>query len=256
MRDALGADAARLLPLTDERGFTFLIEDPATVWHLGAQRYAQIREKYQSLTRRPEKLAIDLNIVERYQDVYPTKQQTGTELFQLVHQAAKSFPRVALYFENSILAQDVKLLPSAAAQVTRLERIGTRLVVESAQGVGVRWDGAALVDGRPWPVTDGKTVWLSAGAHAIEASTVAPKLRMIDFNGTLKTAAATLQGIDFSYESDARAVVVLDKKPGTVELDGELHQLEVIETDSRFCDAAAERPAPGADQVSVKPSSV
>jgi hypothetical protein len=38
-----------------------------------------------------EKLAIDLNIVDRYQNVYPTKQQTGTELFELVHQAAATF---------------------------------------------------------------------------------------------------------------------------------------------------------------------
>ena len=32
---------------------------------------------------KPEHLAIDINIVDRYQDVYPTKQQTGTELFEL-----------------------------------------------------------------------------------------------------------------------------------------------------------------------------
>src|SRR2546421_207982 len=55
---------------------------------------------------RADKLAIDINVVDRYQDVYPTKQQTGTELFQLVHLAAGSFARVALYFENSILAPD------------------------------------------------------------------------------------------------------------------------------------------------------
>ena len=30
MRDAIGADAARVLPLLDTRSFTFLIEDPAT----------------------------------------------------------------------------------------------------------------------------------------------------------------------------------------------------------------------------------
>ena len=39
MRDAIGADAARVLPLLDTHSFTFLIEDPATVWHLGPQRY-------------------------------------------------------------------------------------------------------------------------------------------------------------------------------------------------------------------------
>ena len=43
----------------------------------------------QPLTPRSDKLAIDINVVERYQDVYPTKQQTGTELFQLVHLACE-----------------------------------------------------------------------------------------------------------------------------------------------------------------------
>jgi len=82
MRDAIGADAARVLPLLDFRSFTFLIEDPATVWHLGPMRYETIAARYRGLTPRQEKLAIDLNIVERYQNVYPTKQQTGIELFQ------------------------------------------------------------------------------------------------------------------------------------------------------------------------------
>jgi hypothetical protein len=35
MRDAIGADAARVLPLLDRHSFTFLIEDPATIWNLG-----------------------------------------------------------------------------------------------------------------------------------------------------------------------------------------------------------------------------
>jgi hypothetical protein len=90
--------------------------------------------------------------VERYQDVYPTKQQTGTELFQLVHVAAQSFSRVALYFENSILTPDLPLLASAAASVDKAEQNGSRLVIESHNGVGVPWQGPALVNGRLWPV--------------------------------------------------------------------------------------------------------
>ena len=142
MRDAIGADAARVLPLLDTHSFTFLIEDPATVWHLGPQRYPAIAERYRALTPHRDKLAIDVNIVERYQNVYPTKQQTGTELFQLVHRAAGSFPRVALYFENSLLPPDLKLLPSAAAAVSRMEQMGPKTVIDSWGGVGIPWKGA------------------------------------------------------------------------------------------------------------------
>ena len=99
------------------------------------------------MTKHTEKLAIDINIVERYQDVYPTKQQTGAELFQLVHVAAQAFPRVALYFENSILAPDLKLLPAAAAVVTRYDETAGKTTIDSPHGVGLTWAGTAKVDG-------------------------------------------------------------------------------------------------------------
>jgi hypothetical protein len=50
MRDLIGADAARVLPILDQHDFTLLIEDPATIWNLGPQRYPQIAARYQPLT--------------------------------------------------------------------------------------------------------------------------------------------------------------------------------------------------------------
>ena len=222
MKDAIGADAARVLPLLDKRAFTFLIEDPATVWHLGPQRYQEIARRYAPLTARRERLAIDINIVERYQNVYPTKQQTGIELFQLVHLASAAFPRVALYFENSIAAADVPLLPTAGAVVSRVERIGGKLAVESPFGVGVRWSGPVLVDGAPWPVAGPSVVWLPAGAHTIEpAPGPAAGARVIDFNGDLLSARYQKGGmVELSYRSASRALAVLDRKAVRVSVDG------------------------------------
>ena len=116
---------------SDSYDFQFLIEDPATVWHLGPERYAEIARRYAQLTPKRDKLAIDINIVERYQDVYPTKQQTGVELLQLVQIASRAFDRVALYFENSIAKADWSLLPSAGAVAKRFERSGEKVIVES-----------------------------------------------------------------------------------------------------------------------------
>jgi hypothetical protein len=221
MRDAIGADAARVLPLLDGHSFTFLIEDPATVWHLGAQRYQSIAERYRQLTPHRERLAIDLNIVDRYQNVYPTKQQTGTELFQLVHSAAANFQRVALYFENSLLAPDLELLPAAAAAVTRLERVGPKTVVDSVAGAGVPWKGGAAVDGEPWPAADGETVWLPAGPHSIEPAPATAGPHLVRLNADLKGAhAAGPDSVDFSYQSSARAIAILDRVPTGVEIDG------------------------------------
>jgi len=222
MRDSIGADAARVLPLLDRHDFTFLIEDPATLWDLGPQRYPEIAKRYRPLTRRAEKLAIDINVVERYQDVYPTQQQTGTELFQQVHLASRAFPRVALYFENSILNPDLELLPAAAAVVDRVQMIGSKLVVESPYGVGLPWTGAALVNGQAWPVTDGETLWLPAGGHAVQPGAALPALRVLDFNGNLKTARVLPEGgLELSYQSSSRALAVLNQAPRRVEIDGE-----------------------------------
>lgn len=221
MREAIGADAAAVVPLLDRRSFTFLIEDPATVWNLGADRYRAIADRYRALAARHERLGIDINIVERYQDVYPTKQQTGTELFELVHQAAASFDRVALYGENSLLPPDLGLLPAAGAGVEKIDVLGEKMVVNTKTAVGLRWRGAAAVDGQPWPAQDGRTVWLPAGKHTIEHGDEAPGPRLVGLNGELQSARWSGAGaMEFSYRSEARAIAILDRPPKRIEVDG------------------------------------
>ncbi len=228
MRDLIGADAARLLPALERHDFTFLIEDPATVWHLGPERYPEIAKRYVPLTPHQRKLAIDINIVERYQDVYPTKQQTGTELFQLVHLASEAFDRVALYFENSLLMTDLPLLGASGAAVRKMETVAGKVVIDSRHGVGLPWRGAAKVNGRVWPVGDGSTLWLPPGPVAVEASVTPPHTRVLDFNGNLKSAAVLPDGVEFAYESSSRALAVLDLPPALVEIDGQRVKPEVL----------------------------
>jgi hypothetical protein len=219
MRDKLGADAAGLLPVTEARGVTFLVEDPANLWHLGPQRYPDIAARYGQLKPEPRRLGIDINIVERYQNVYPTKQQTGVELFRLVNLAARSFPRVALYFESSILPADWALLPASAAVATLAERTPAGLTVTSPAGAGVRWKGGATVNGKPWPVLDGEQVWLPAGRHKIESGLL-PALSLTDLNARLEEAESLPRGLRFVYTSSSRALALLSVAPGKVLIDG------------------------------------
>jgi hypothetical protein len=227
MRELIGADAASLVPLLERHDFTFLIEDPATVWHLGVKRYRQIAASYAPLTPHTAKLAIDINIVERYQDVYPTKQQTGVELFQLVNLASRAFPRVALYFENSIPAVDLPLLSAAGATPNRVEWLGGKMVIDSSRGVGVEWLGGARVDGRLWPVRGDGVVWLPAGAHTVEPTDAAPPLHLLALNANLRSAGASTRAIEFAYQSSSRALALVDKCPRVIELDGEAAKVEV-----------------------------
>ena len=233
MREAIGADAARVLPMLDTHAFTFLIEDPATVWNLGAQRYQAIAEKYRPLTPHRERLAVDINIVDRYQDVYPTKQQTGTELFELVHSAASNFARVALYFENSLLAPDLPLLPSASAVVSKIERVGAKVTVECSAPVGLPWKGGAMLDGKIWPAADDSTVWIPAGTHTVEPAPSGSGARLLRLNGELRSARVVADwGLEFSYESAARALASFDKAPREIRVDGALLKPELGSPDA------------------------
>jgi hypothetical protein len=221
MKDSIGADASRVLPLLDKQAFSFLIEDPATVWNLGPQRYPEIAKRYQPLTKHADKLAIDINIVDRYQDVYPTKQQTGTELFELVHLASTAFPRVALYFENSILKPDQGLLAASSAVVSRYSHDRKRTVIESTGDVELNWDGeGALVDGKHWPVRSAASVHLPAGLHTVEPASRRDAVSLTDLNGRLLSASAEGKRIIFEYKSDSRAIARFDRTLSRVEVDG------------------------------------
>ena len=210
MRDKLGADASRLLPVAEKYDATFLVEDPATVWHLGPGRYTEIARRYAALSSKPELMAIDINIVERYQDVYPTKQQTGVELFQLVRKASAAFPRVALYFENSILAPDWPWLAASSAVTVSERWDGDTLEVETARPTSVRWSECATVNGRHWPARNGEWILLPVGLSRVESCTgphgPAP---LKDFNGTLKDASLQNGRLTIEYESRTRAIAVL-----------------------------------------------
>jgi hypothetical protein len=221
MKDSIGADAGRVLPLLDQHPFTFLIEDPATVWNLGPQRYPEIAKRYQPLTAHADKLAIDINIVDRYQDVYPTRQQTGTELFELVHLASTAFPRVAIYFENSILQSDLSLLAASSAVVTKYSKDRRRVSLDSPNGVELVWSsGGALVDGNAWPILSESVVRLPAGPHTIEPAPRREGIAVADLNATLRSASVEGKRVSFAYSSDSRAIVRFDRRPVSMEIDG------------------------------------
>ena len=221
MKDSIGADAARVLPLLNSHAYSFLIEDPATVWNLGPQRYPEIAKRYRPLTPHMEKLAIDINIVDRYQDVYPTKQQTGTELFELVHLASTAFSRVALYFENSILKPDLSLLAASSAIVTSYTSDAKHATVDSPAGVELAWAGGATLDGKPWPVQSPTSIRVPPGLHSIVRTAKRDGIALIDLNATLRSASVQPGGgMAFEYSSDSRAIARFNRKPLRVEVDG------------------------------------
>ena len=219
IRDALGADVARSLPLIQSRRSTLLVEDPATLWNLGPDRYAKLAEKYHELAPNNNHIAVDINVVERYQDVYPTKKQTGVELYELVHQAATSFGRVALYFENSLEKEDLALLPVAATTATAKSIAPDELQTTASEPTRVSWSGPVEIDGKPWPVQASGYVLAPAGKHMLTTGVSKPPFSVTDFNGDLHSATYDASHVELAYQSRGRAVALLDKPVSKIEVD-------------------------------------
>lgn len=220
IRDALGADVARSLPLIQARNSTLLVEDPATLWNLGPDRYPQIAKKYSELTPDRQHIAVDINVVERYQDVYPTKKQTGIELFELVHEAAASFSRVALYFENSLEKQDLALLPAAATTARITGQTAGQLRLESSEPTRIAWRGPAEIDGHLWPLENDRFVLAPGGQHTLASAAVRPSVTIADFNGDIQSAVATGTDVELAYSSRSRAVALLGSPVSSINVDG------------------------------------
>ncbi|MBV9083219.1 MAG: hypothetical protein JOZ62_11115, partial [Acidobacteriaceae bacterium] len=203
-----------------KRGSTLLVEDPATIWNLGPERYSKLAEKYRELKPEMRNVGVDINVVERYKDVYTTKKQTGVELLELVHQAAVSFGHVALYFENSIEKQDLPLLPAAAAAATVNAHGPDEIDIEAAAPTRVAWQGPVEIDGKPWPVQDARYVLAPAGKHRISTGISAPPVKISDFNGEIRFAVASDKRVDVSYVSHSRAIASLASPVTSVDVDG------------------------------------
>ena len=91
-----------------------------------------------------------------------------------------------------------------------------------------------MLNGRPWPVRNETTLWLPAGRNVIEPAQKEPALRILDFNGNLRSANASADGLKFSYQSSARALALLNARPRSIEIDGASTQLEIVESGSNF----------------------
>ena len=221
IRDAIGSDAARLMPLLEKQNFTFLIEDPASLWNLGPRRYREISEQYRPLTARRKQAG-------------HRHQHRGALSGRLSHQAADRYGTVpdcpsgrgqlrprGVVFRKLAVASGLEAVAFGGGRGERGGELGKRTVVESASGVGLAWRGPAMVDGQPWPVFDEETVWLPAGRHTVEAGRQRRGLHLLRVNADLKAArAVNVSEVRFSYESGGRALAILDRAPVRVEVDG------------------------------------
>ncbi|SRR5579871_2943973 len=207
MREALGVDVTLLRPAS---AFTLVVEDPASMWSLGPERYSVLGEKYGAQTA-----GIDINVVDRYQDVFPTKRQTGGEFLELFHNAAAAFSPVLVYFEASVLPRDMETVAYALAASARLSGDS----VESPRSVWVQTNSTQL-DGKPWPARTPAAILVPSGKHTVGAGD-APGFTLTHLSGELLSATYDdPRTISFTYRSDARAIAAFSSFPSSILVDG------------------------------------
>jgi hypothetical protein len=141
-------------------------------------------------------------------------------LVELVHAAAASFDRVALYFESSIEKQDLPLLPVAASLAKVRQPATDAIDVESPQPSRVMWSGPVELDGQPWPIQDKASVFVPAGKHKLRPGVSTPAVHVTDFNGDVRMARIEPASIDIAYQSRTRAIATIDAPVTSLEVDG------------------------------------
>lgn len=202
VRDNTGSDVAAMRKLAGKFNARLILEDPAALWAMGPDRYRELATRFNAPA------GVDINIVERYQETFPTKKQTGTEFLSLLHSAAESFSPVLVYFEQSVYPQDMDL---AAFSLARMDQ-----PVEFRAG-----KGRVLVDGAEWPVRDGDFVSLPAGKHNVQSMPGnPPPVSLFSLNGELLDAAYDgTRAFHFRYRSRSRSVALYSARPSSVLVD-------------------------------------
>ncbi len=234
LRSDIGADSKEIVKLMDRYQFTLQVEDPAEFWATSPERYRRFGQTYLDLVKDHSRLMFDVNVVPD-RDVrhtsLPSQLATGAEFARLLAAAVAPTGRAAIYSESTVTPQDWELAAAVMASGARLRREsgGWRIVSPFAVAVRVPTEHASFyLDGRPWPVFETGLVLVPRGTHLLTFSR--PFAAFLDFeqldlrlrsiSGELLSADATSRGMIFDYSSPGRCLVVFNKQPHRVRVDG------------------------------------
>jgi len=235
LREYIGVDMQSIIRLQKEFGFALQVEDPEHRWSTDPMRYVGIGKQYEALLGSPEQLMLDLNILAfRKPDVltpFPTRIQTGTESFHLVRASALGAPRATIYAESSVNPQDLPFLASAYAGTVEMTRAGEVYTLEAPHHFTLRFppevkgidlDGSLLA-----PVRDNLYL-IPAGRHTVKPVSDAGgglsshqfNPRLLSVTGNLLTVQYGMRSASFSYVSDGRCLVTVNREPHALIVDG------------------------------------
>ncbi|HMK38811.1 MAG TPA: hypothetical protein VK569_05685, partial [Bacteroidota bacterium] len=195
--------------------------------------------RYAGLLGDPKALLLDLNILagQRKPDQvtpFPTLMQTGTESFQLVRAASLGAPRLTIYSESSVNPQDLKYFPFALASMVQYRRTGHGYEVSSPYSFTLKLPPGVKeirIDGLLHSPSRENVFLIPAGTHSVEAggdqspafSTHELDARMLSISGNLLSVVQGIRSMSFTYESETRALVSLNREATALSVDGDAY---------------------------------
>jgi uncharacterized protein YdaL len=233
VRPGTGLDSRRLVALMKDFDFTLQVQDPSEYWMKPPDRYRRFAETYKKLVKDPSRFMFDVNVVHDRNinaTTLPTFTATGTELVRTVMAAAASFPRVAIYSEDTVPMQDWSLLRIALTNGSTFTGGGGAWKIGGDEPVLLTpaEDRDYYMDGRLWPAVSPDGVLAPPGRHGLSISRPwyhfldpgTMPARLMSISGDLLDARVMPTGLIFRYSSPGRAVAVFNERPRDILVDG------------------------------------
>ncbi|MCM8712097.1 family 10 glycosylhydrolase [Clostridium sp. SYSU_GA19001] len=239
MRENIGVDAQAIAKLQDKYHFILEIEDPFTLWNLGPDRYKVIGEEYRDIMSEGNQLSIDINVIDRGGEVYPTKKQRGVELYQLINNASKYTDKVILYALATFEKTDMELAPYTRSSDIKVQEVSENEYIIKADKRfiwNVNTEGKTYyIDGEKWPFVSKQGVIIPGGEHKLKIKDIenSSELFIESISGEI-TDVSQDKNLSFSYTSEGRFYMIVNKKPAQIKLDGYVFNAEIKQNNDKY----------------------
>jgi hypothetical protein len=243
LREYIADDMDNVLMLQKKYNFILQVEDPQHLWSTNPNRYFDIGKQYLEKIAHRNKLMLDLNILKfrNENDVipFPTLTQTGTESFHMVRSASLGASRLTIYSESSINPQDLYYMPYALASEVKYKVVKdgieyyspTSFTLELPKSVtSISLNSNTISSGR------NNSFIIPAGINLVKFNTSDDQFNptelqtnVLSFSGNLLAINYGYQDIYFTYESNTRAIISLNRVPTEVTVDGKNYEFKIMQ---------------------------
>jgi uncharacterized protein YdaL len=235
LRENIGVDMKSIIALQKEYGFLLQVEDPESRWSSDPLRYTTMGKEYAERLGGDKRLLLDLNILNFRKPEqllpFPTMIQTGTESFHLVRAAAVGAPRMTIYAESSVNAQDLALFSAALAADVHYAPVENGYKVQSPYAFILKLPRTyreISIDGTPRSPMRDNHFLIPAGAHEIRLNSDVSESfsahqfypHILGLTGNLLSYDSDMRRVQFSYETDERCLVSVGSEPRSITVDG------------------------------------